>query len=639
VPTSVSVVVPVYNAGAYVEPCVESLLGQTMPADDLELIFVNDGSTDGSLERLQNHASQHPQLRVITIPNSGWPGKPRNVGTDAAEGEYVMFVDQDDTLEPETLERMYRLGSANGADVVLGKVISDFRGVHHNLYRRNRARCDVFSADLMNSLTPHKMLRTTFLREQQIRYPEGPRRLEDQLFMTKAYFAAGSATIVADYVCYRYLRRPDGKNAGSKRIEPAEYYANLAEVLDVVDAHTEPGEQRNGFYRRFLRTEMLGRLAMPNLLSAPEPYVSSLLTEVRGLMQRRFPVSVDDGLGAALRARAALTRTGPIEEIAAQADRIRSLRCVAHVTACELTRRAIVVELESRLFYGADPLWLEGDSATGYRLPSAVLGRTATAEDCCIEPPDQMQGDVVIRHRDTSDEWFVPAPLQARVEQGVGGHEVVWRGSVSLTPDDLAGGQPLRAGLHDLYVRIEAFGLTRTGRLGAGDVVADGPILVTSCTHINRLYGTELNNLSLNVNARRHWLERALAAARVRVAGDQVRVRLGVTWSGGRPPLLLKIATSPQEPPVTCLLSPRRSRAQEWKGHLGNDHVRLAPGGHAARLRVRAGRGVGAVSVRLARSVQIPRPPAPSSTSRTAESRLRRLYLGTRRLAQRRRSP
>src|SRR3712207_6237317 len=123
VTVKVSVVVPVYNPGEYIDPCIHSLLSQSLPAAELELLFVNDGSTDDSLERLEALAAAHPQVKVISIPNSGWPGKPRNVGTDAAIGEYVMFVDQDDQLEPESLQRMYDLGWANAADVVLGKVI------------------------------------------------------------------------------------------------------------------------------------------------------------------------------------------------------------------------------------------------------------------------------------------------------------------------------------------------------------------------------------------------------------------------------------------------------------------------------------------------------------------------------------
>ncbi|MBA3528324.1 MAG: glycosyltransferase family 2 protein, partial [Propionibacteriaceae bacterium] len=119
----VSVIVPVFNPGVYLDPCVRSLLAQSLPPEELELIFVDDGSTDDSPQRLRELAASHSHVRVVTIPNSGWPGKPRNVGTDAARGEYVMFVDQDDALEPESLERMYTLGAANEADAVLGKVI------------------------------------------------------------------------------------------------------------------------------------------------------------------------------------------------------------------------------------------------------------------------------------------------------------------------------------------------------------------------------------------------------------------------------------------------------------------------------------------------------------------------------------
>ncbi|HLM22340.1 MAG TPA: glycosyltransferase, partial [Propionibacteriaceae bacterium] len=83
----VSVVVPVYNPGEYIDPCIESLLSQSLPRAELELLFVNDGSTDDSLARLETYAAAHSQVRILSIPNSGWPGKPRNVGTDAAVGK------------------------------------------------------------------------------------------------------------------------------------------------------------------------------------------------------------------------------------------------------------------------------------------------------------------------------------------------------------------------------------------------------------------------------------------------------------------------------------------------------------------------------------------------------------------------
>jgi glycosyltransferase involved in cell wall biosynthesis len=100
----VSVVVPVYNPGAYLEDCVASLLRQSLPTGEYEAIFVDDGSTDGSGARLDRLATEHPELvRVIHIENSGWPGRPRNVGLDTARGDYVLFVDGRVRLAPTAL--------------------------------------------------------------------------------------------------------------------------------------------------------------------------------------------------------------------------------------------------------------------------------------------------------------------------------------------------------------------------------------------------------------------------------------------------------------------------------------------------------------------------------------------------------
>ncbi|MEA2289920.1 MAG: poly(ribitol-phosphate) beta-N-acetylglucosaminyltransferase, partial [Solirubrobacteraceae bacterium] len=94
----VSVVVPVYNPGPHIDDCIASVLRQSLPASEYEAIFVDDGSTDGTGERLDEIAAEHPHLRVIHIENSGWPGRPRNVGVEAARGEYVYFVDNDDWI-------------------------------------------------------------------------------------------------------------------------------------------------------------------------------------------------------------------------------------------------------------------------------------------------------------------------------------------------------------------------------------------------------------------------------------------------------------------------------------------------------------------------------------------------------------
>ena len=533
----VSVIVPVYNPGPYIEPCIASLLGQTMPAEDLELIFVDDGSTDDSLARLQAVAAQHPQVTVIPIPNSGWPGKPRNVGADSARGDYVMFVDQDDTMEPEALERMHTLAAANGADVVLGKVISDFRGVNHEVYRETRPSCTVFDAPLMESLTPHKMFRRTFLQDKGIRYPEGPRRLEDQLYMAKAYFGARAATIIGDYVCYRYLRRPDGGNAGSKRFDPKVYYANLREVLDVVDEHTDPGEARDAFYRRFLRVELLGRFGGGKVLKHPEDYFDSLHTEVRALLEERFPASVDAGMGAAMRVRAGIVRRGDRERILALAREYNAVKAESTLLDVRVEGGVWKVDVEVRLTYRGKPLELE---ETGGRLflPRAIVGDDVSDDERRVD--DQVQdahGDVVVRHRDLRDEWYLPEPLAVELDRSAGGPRLLWRGTVTLDPATAAGGRPLRPGKQDLYVRVGCFLWARTHRLGAvrRPGLAAPDLLVEADGRLVERFDTDPHkNLSLNVGVPKDRARTLLARSRV-VSGTRARVELAPTvrFAGG----------------------------------------------------------------------------------------------------------
>src|SRR3954447_13530806 len=134
----VSVIVPVYNPGADIDDCIASLLGQSLPASEYEVLFVDDGSTDATPARLDGLAARHPNVRVEHIPASGWPGRPRNVGIDLARGEYVFLSDHDDRLGPPALERLYAMAVADAADIVIGKVVGHGKGIPRDMFRRNR---------------------------------------------------------------------------------------------------------------------------------------------------------------------------------------------------------------------------------------------------------------------------------------------------------------------------------------------------------------------------------------------------------------------------------------------------------------------------------------------------------------------
>ena len=177
----VSVVIPVYNPGSYIGDCIQSMIGQSLPAAEYEVVFVDDGSTDDTPALLDKIAAEHTNIRVVHQQNSGWSGKPRNVGIDWSQGEYVMFVDHDDSLGAQALERMYEYGTAHKADIVIGKMAGKGRAVPRELFSRNRPHATLTDDPLIDSLTPHKMFRRAFLNEHELRFPEGRRRLEDHV--------------------------------------------------------------------------------------------------------------------------------------------------------------------------------------------------------------------------------------------------------------------------------------------------------------------------------------------------------------------------------------------------------------------------------------------------------------------------
>ena len=117
----VSVVIPVFNVAPYLRQCLDSLVGQTLK--DIEIICVDDGSTDGSGAILDEYAAKDGRVRVVHQANAG-AGAARNAGLARAAGEYLFFCDPDDWADSDMLERMYAKASAAKADVLLtGRVV------------------------------------------------------------------------------------------------------------------------------------------------------------------------------------------------------------------------------------------------------------------------------------------------------------------------------------------------------------------------------------------------------------------------------------------------------------------------------------------------------------------------------------
>ena len=119
----VSVIVPVWNVEPWLRQSLDSALDQSIGRDRLEIVAVDDGSTDGSGAILDEYARRHEQLQVVHIENSGGPGRPRNVAMAQARGRYLFFLDGDDYLGPEALERLVDMAERNGSDIVVARIV------------------------------------------------------------------------------------------------------------------------------------------------------------------------------------------------------------------------------------------------------------------------------------------------------------------------------------------------------------------------------------------------------------------------------------------------------------------------------------------------------------------------------------
>ncbi|MFH8471826.1 glycosyltransferase family 2 protein [Streptomyces sp. NPDC018000] len=468
----VSVVIPVYNPGEYIEDCISSLLRQSLPDDEYEAIFVDDGSTDATPARLDEIAAAYPHMHVIHQESSGWSGKPRNVGTAAARGEFIMYVDNDDWLGDEALERMYNYGVENDADVIIGKMAGKGRPVPVELFRTNRPRARVSNAPLMDSLTPHKMFRKEFLESNGIRFREGRRRLEDHVFVVETYLLASNISVLSDYLCYYHIKREDASNAGFQRFDPVGYYKNLREALDIVEKHTDPGPLRDSMYRRWLRNEMVERLRGKRLLQLPEDYRQELFTEIRGVVTERFGPGVAEKMQPTQQIVAALVVDDRLAEIEELARWESGIKPTGFLESLKWDGGALRAAFTAEYQADGEPMTFrtEGDKALlNPPLAQDTLDAIAGLGVSTLATVDGSKVDLVVRERTTAAAFFQPVDFtRERIPSDDGTtFRLVLRAEATIDPETAANGAPLGDGIWDVLIRISSCGWTKEARLGS----------------------------------------------------------------------------------------------------------------------------------------------------------------------------
>lgn len=213
----VSILVPVYNVSKYLRQCLDSLVNQTL--SDIEIICVNDGSTDESGKILQEYAAVDSRIVVVNKANGGLPSA-RNAGLDVARGKYVGFVDGDDYVDSDMYRKMYNAAIANNADIVVcgghlfpkeekaSQWLKDVLSPRDITYRAGGEDA-LYSERGAKPFLWRDLIKKQLIDEHNFRLDESIVVGEDQAFQFKVFPAAKRVTFISDKLYYYRYSRPE----------------------------------------------------------------------------------------------------------------------------------------------------------------------------------------------------------------------------------------------------------------------------------------------------------------------------------------------------------------------------------------------------------------------------------------------
>ena len=246
----VSLIIPVYNAASYIEACIASLMAQTM--NDVEIILVDDHGSDHSMELAQAYVNHHKcrkQFRFLATPRNMGPGPARNVGIEAAQGEYIGFVDSDDVVTPDFCEQLYTAAKAHDADLaycqaqlVKGTEVQPLcnPAIESGEFSKKKRR---FFLTHYTTLFVSFLYRRELLMGYGITFP-ATRSAEDSYFLTCSLLATRRIACV-DKPMYHYLIHEESlsESRNSKRyidkVKSFDLLMEFARTKELYDANKE----------------------------------------------------------------------------------------------------------------------------------------------------------------------------------------------------------------------------------------------------------------------------------------------------------------------------------------------------------------------------------------------------------------
>ncbi|QFY12758.1 glycosyltransferase [Nonomuraea phyllanthi] len=461
----VSVIVNVHNPGAGANACIRSAVEQTMPADEYEVIFVDDGSTDGIGERLDTVAAARENVRVLHLPQTGTPMRGRNVGLASAVGDYVFFLDQGDRLEKDAIARMHDRAVETDADVLIGRLIRDF-GPPMTAFERSTPRADILRDRLLTLLVPQQLYRRAFLEEHELGFAVPGGRLGEQAFAMRAYLHAKVIAVLAEHVCCHL-----GDRRGTEE-EPRAMVKELCGLLDDIDTYVGEGRQRERMYAHWFRYAVLRPMVTARFADSSVDRGLHFRV-VQELVAERFPATLDRYLPVQLRMVAAYVRMGRLDQIVLLANSTRRAGLRADLSEVRWDAHVLVLGLTVEVMTGdgtPDRYRTQGERV--HWIPPRAL-ETRSLDDGVTDITDTVERsriELYVRHSETGVIHFLPLTQHMeRIPEGRNKIRVQIRGEARLDVTTAALGQPLKQGQWEVHVRMFGGANQARSRVGRSD--------------------------------------------------------------------------------------------------------------------------------------------------------------------------
>ena len=247
----VSVLVPVYNVEKYLTQCLDSIIGQTLK--DIEIICVNDGSTDSSLEILKEYENKDRRIKIVDKKNGGLPSA-RNAGLDAATGEYVSFIDSDDYIQPDMMATLYENARKKKAEIVIcgANIFPEKPHADGWLYsvlspqRKFYEKCNdelLFENPATRPFIWRVFVKRELIEREHLRLNEGIHIGEDNAFQFRIYPKANGISVIPDKLYnYRWFREDSMMNTVVYKDANKKTLSHIKMILHIAEEWEKSGD-------------------------------------------------------------------------------------------------------------------------------------------------------------------------------------------------------------------------------------------------------------------------------------------------------------------------------------------------------------------------------------------------------------